>query len=135
MAHAAGLAADLAERLFVAALLHDVGAFSLRDRMAFRSTEATDTQEHCLRGAAFLAKVPWLESAADIVRHHHTPWSRWAGLSQGDEELCISTSAPGWRGRKTTGFCTDAGNTSATCASPVCAIRRSCAARWRMRGL
>jgi HD-GYP domain-containing protein (c-di-GMP phosphodiesterase class II) len=74
---AAGLPAERLENAFVAALLHDVGAFSLEEKIALHDWETNETEVHCIRGATLLEAVPWLQDAARLVRHHHTEWRRW----------------------------------------------------------
>ena len=73
----AGLSEERLENAFIAALLHDVGAISLEEKIALHNSEVTSTDEHCLRGELLLATVPWLEDAARIVRFHHTEWQNW----------------------------------------------------------
>lgn len=65
------------ENSFIAALLHDIGALSLEEKIALHNSEVRDTQPHCIRGELLLQKVPWLESAARLIRFHHTGWEDW----------------------------------------------------------
>jgi len=74
---------DLAiEELFIAALLHDIGALSVEEKVALRQatieeSEVEDVEGHCIRGETLLEKVSWLEPAAKIVRFHHRDWTQW----------------------------------------------------------
>jgi HD-GYP domain-containing protein (c-di-GMP phosphodiesterase class II) len=70
----AKLSDERLENNFIAALLHDVGALSLEEKISLHDSETENTDKHCLRGEFLLDKVPWLKSAAKIVRYHHTPW-------------------------------------------------------------
>ncbi len=74
---AACLPAGRLESVFMAALLHDVGAFSIEEKMALHSFETEEIDLHCERGAALLETVPWLQDEARLVRRHHTEWRRW----------------------------------------------------------
>ena len=65
------------EQIFVAALLHDVGAISPEEKIEIQKFEEENTWRHCVRGQLFLESVSWLEPAGDIVRHHHTAWNDW----------------------------------------------------------
>ncbi len=79
MAREAELCSDEMERVFLAALLHDIGAFSLEEKVSLHESKA-DPEEleiHCVRGQRLLEKVPWLNRAADIVRFHHRDWREW----------------------------------------------------------
>jgi HD-GYP domain-containing protein (c-di-GMP phosphodiesterase class II) len=78
MSKAAKLTADKQERTFIAALLHDIGAFSLEEKIALRNSEVENTGEHCIRGELLLDHIPWLKDSAKIIRFHHTPWQEWS---------------------------------------------------------
>lgn len=72
----AGLdSADQAD-LALAGMLHDVGAFSLKDRLSALAFESTD-QTHPETGARLLEGFPGMARAAGLVRAHHTPWKKW----------------------------------------------------------
>ena len=74
MGKAAALSDEAIERLFVAGLLHDIGALSPEEKINLHAFEETNTEDHCIRGHILLQTVPWLRSAANIVRYHHTEW-------------------------------------------------------------
>ena len=76
MAEAAGLAADEVERIFVAALMHDVGALSLEEKQRIHRFD-DDLDPHCRIGADLLEGTTVLAHAAPVVRHHHRQWSEW----------------------------------------------------------
>jgi HD-GYP domain-containing protein (c-di-GMP phosphodiesterase class II) len=77
MGRAAGHPHERLERTFIAALLHDIGAFSLEEKFSIRSFEVEDIEEHCLRGEMLLRDVPWLKDSALLIRHHHREWQQW----------------------------------------------------------
>lgn len=90
MGKAAGLPERTIEEVFVAALLHDVGALSVEEKESLHQSSPSYSEEkevarHCILGQALLEKVPWLKPAAEIVRYHHTYLKEWDG----------STDAPG----------------------------------------
>ena len=76
MAEQALLSPAQTERLFLAAMLHDIGAFTTLEKMGHCEFEDADWEPHCLRGELVYSQVPWLVESARIVRLHHTPWSR-----------------------------------------------------------
>jgi HD-GYP domain-containing protein (c-di-GMP phosphodiesterase class II) len=76
MAQAAGLAEDEIERIFVAALMHDVGALSLEEKQRIHRFD-DDLDPHCRIGADLLEGTAVLAHAAPVVRHHHRQWSEW----------------------------------------------------------
>lgn len=73
----ANLAPDMIEDIFVAGLLHDIGAISVEEKLAIHSFETTDNTLHCIRGELLLNQIPWLSNISKIVRYHHQPWSEW----------------------------------------------------------
>jgi HD-GYP domain-containing protein (c-di-GMP phosphodiesterase class II) len=93
------IAANLARRmdlprterseLYMAALLHDVGGFTLQSRLAALQFEA-DGARHAELGYRLLRTNPLLESTALIVRHHHTPFSRFDTLSEDPRKLFLA---------------------------------------------
>ena len=76
MAEEAALAASQIEKLFLAAMLHDIGAFTALEKISHYEFEAEDCEPHCLRGEHIYSQVPWLAASAKMVRLHHTPWCR-----------------------------------------------------------
>lgn len=82
MGKVAGVSEEIMEDAFIAALLHDIGALSVEEKVALRQSfveevEIEDTDTHCIRGYILLKKVPWLAPPAQIVRFHHREWSEW----------------------------------------------------------
>ncbi len=65
------------ERIFMAALLHDVGALAPEDKIRLHEFEEQNLQTHCIRGESLFNMAPLLRPAAKIVRHHHRPWRAW----------------------------------------------------------
>ena len=68
---------ELSENIFSAALLHDIGALSVEEKMLVHNFETTNYELHCIRGEILLEQIPWFQKVAKIIRHHHTRWSLW----------------------------------------------------------
>ncbi len=68
-----GLNATDTTDLVMAALLHDIGAFSLDLKLDGLDFDA-DLTEHSFMGYRLLRDHPLLERASQIVRFHHTSW-------------------------------------------------------------
>lgn len=77
MGKAAKLPDERLEKLFIAALLHDIGAFSLEEKIRIRNSEDDDTEQHCIRAELLLNNIPWLKDSAKTIRHHHKGWKHW----------------------------------------------------------
>lgn len=78
LAMGAGLPVDKIEKIYMAALLHDIGALSLEEKGRLHAGfEAVNPDVHCILGEALFELSPLLKSSAKIVRHHHTAWQDW----------------------------------------------------------
>jgi len=78
IAQAARLPEDKIEKLYLAALLHDIGALSLEEKIQLHTGfDEIDLDTHCILGEALFDLSPLLAPAAKIVRYHHKPWQAW----------------------------------------------------------
>jgi HD-GYP domain-containing protein (c-di-GMP phosphodiesterase class II) len=77
MGKAADLSPAAVKRLFVAALLHDIGALSLEEKIGIHRFDIVNTDLHCIRGESLMESIPWLRPASKIVRYHHREWEQW----------------------------------------------------------
>ena len=77
MGKAAGFSDERLEKGFIAALLHDIGALSVEEKISLVKSETRDIEDHCIKGEFLLKKVPWLGDAGQIVRFHHKKWEDW----------------------------------------------------------
>ena len=60
LAHAAGLPRDETRKMFLGAILHDVGALTPEDKTRLQHFEEKNIEAHCIRGAALFASCPLL---------------------------------------------------------------------------
>lgn len=79
LAEEAGLSGQSCADLALAGMVHDVGAFSLKDRLSALAFESSD-QTHPEIGYRLLSGYPGFARAAGMVRAHHTPWNGGEGL-------------------------------------------------------
>ncbi|MBF0523664.1 MAG: HD domain-containing protein [Deltaproteobacteria bacterium] len=83
LAEAAQFPSSVIEQIFIAALLHDIGALSPEEKLGLHeSTYEGNLESHCIYGENVLKRVPIFEHASRIVRHHHT---KWPDLAQSHE--------------------------------------------------
>lgn len=73
--------------LVVAGMLHDIGAFSLHDRLGLMQFEGERRMEHAMAGYLLLKSFPPFSHIADMVRFHHLPWRDGVGASYGGETV------------------------------------------------
>jgi putative nucleotidyltransferase with HDIG domain len=69
--HELGAASDMVRSATQAALLHDVGVFSLKDKLAATAFEFEDENLHADLGAELFAGYKPLEQTSKIIRYHH----------------------------------------------------------------
>jgi len=78
LASGAGLPVDKIEKIYMAALLHDIGALSLEEKERIHAGfEYINPDIHCILGEILFKLSPLLKPSAKIVRHHHTSWQDW----------------------------------------------------------
>jgi len=77
MGMAAGFSAERLEKGFITALVHDIGAFTLEEKLSLNNLEFEDREEHCIRGYKLLYNAPWLKDTAEIIKFHHRKWDEW----------------------------------------------------------
>jgi HD-GYP domain-containing protein (c-di-GMP phosphodiesterase class II) len=65
------------ERIFIAALLHDIGALTPEDKIRIHRFDETNIEDHCRIGELLLKSCPLLAPSAPAVRHHHRLWEDW----------------------------------------------------------
>jgi HD-GYP domain-containing protein (c-di-GMP phosphodiesterase class II) len=73
------------ENVFIAGLLHDIGALSIEEKKSLHDNETTEVEQHCIRGQNLFKSTPWLAPCADLVRYHHRDWVMWEGLQDTPE--------------------------------------------------
>ena len=73
------------ENVFIAGLLHDIGALSIEEKKSLHDNETTEVEQHCIRGQNLFKSTPWLAPCADLVRYHHRDWVMWEGLQNAPE--------------------------------------------------
>lgn len=75
LAEIAGLSGQARADLALAGMLHDVGAFSLKDRLSALHFDTSD-HSHAQTGYRLLSGYPGFARVAELVRLHHTAWGK-----------------------------------------------------------
>lgn len=73
----ANLEPEIIENIFTAALLHDIGAVTVEEKIAFHNFEDVNENIHTIRGELLLEQIPWLRKISKIVKNHHRHWDDW----------------------------------------------------------
>lgn len=77
MGRVSNISTEKLEQYFIAALLHDIGALSLEEKITLRNYEVDDVERHCILGSYLLNETPWFKEASKIIRYHHREWQQW----------------------------------------------------------
>lgn len=73
--------------LATAGALHDIGAFSLKERLDLMAFEVTNPGRHCMAGFLLLNDFKPLSSIARIIKFHHIPWEAGKGTRRNGEDV------------------------------------------------
>jgi len=73
--------------LFMAGALHDIGAFSLQDRLDLLEFEDTKPGEHSVAGSLILDTFTPFSSIALLIKFHHVHWKNGEGAFQNGESV------------------------------------------------
>ena len=75
-----GLSIEQQREVLLAGLLHDVGAFSFREKLALIDDERIEgVHNHAFIGASVLESFLPLKDVANIIRYHHVSWQKGKG--------------------------------------------------------
>lgn len=74
-----GLSKVEKSEIFLAGLLHDIGALSTKERMELLKDRAPDLHRHSFVGADILKIFKPFSTISDIIRFHHLPWDDGKG--------------------------------------------------------
>lgn len=94
LAEEAGKPYDFRRDAALAAALHDIGAFSSRERLHLLQFEIDSPHSHAEAGYLLLRGFEPFHQMARIVRFHHVPWqngegARFRGKDVPDEAQCV----------------------------------------------
>ncbi len=82
IAESYGLTKQQQREVLLAGLLHDVGAFALKDRLELLDSDDLPTRHnHAFIGASILEGFEPLKNVAQIIRFHHVAWECGRGVA------------------------------------------------------
>ncbi len=87
-----GLSRNSQDELIVAGALHDVGALSLKEKLAVMTFDRTDLHAHAEVGWRLMGKFAPFARAASFVRFHHTFWRDASRATNSDEAVPLEAS-------------------------------------------
>ncbi|MGB4439158.1 MAG: HD domain-containing phosphohydrolase [Sedimentibacter sp.] len=78
---------DYQYNIFLASLIHDIGALSTKEKIELIETEPVDANNHAFRGAKLLEGFKPLQTSAGIIKFHHIPWNNGKGNTYMGEDV------------------------------------------------
>lgn len=81
------LGADARREVCLAGALHDIGAFSLDERLDLLAFEETRPMQHAEAGYLLLREFAPFREVAEMVRCHHLAWNHGAGETHQDRPV------------------------------------------------
>ena len=85
LAEELGFSAEERYELAVAGSLHDIGAFSLQERLDLLEFEQEDPGSHAMAGYLFLKDFRPFHDIAGLIKYHHLPWNDGEGNTHDGE--------------------------------------------------
>jgi HD-GYP domain-containing protein (c-di-GMP phosphodiesterase class II) len=82
-----GMSVEERYELATAGALHDIGAFSLQERLELLEFEDSKAGEHSMAGYLLLRDFEPFSSIARMIRFHHVPWKYGKGSVQNGESV------------------------------------------------
>jgi HD-GYP domain-containing protein (c-di-GMP phosphodiesterase class II) len=82
-----GLSTEKINDVFMASIMHDIGAIVFSDRLNLNNFELDNAHLHGDLGALLLERFEPFESFAPLVRYHHVPWEYGVGNNILGEEV------------------------------------------------
>lgn len=77
--------------VFLAGLIHDIGALSKKEKLELIETEPLTINSHAFRGARLVGGFLPLANSAKIIKFHHLPWNKGSGLEYQGEEVPLAS--------------------------------------------
>ncbi len=79
LAEEMGLSTPQQRHVLIAGMVHDIGAFSVNERLSLIENEPVTVNGHAFSGARLLGECGPFAEVAETVRYHHLPWNHGAG--------------------------------------------------------
>lgn len=79
------------KEIFMSALVHDIGALSMNEKLEIVDAEPENVNVHAFRGAKLLSEFTPLREAAYIIKFHHIPWNNGEGLMHNGEQVPLAS--------------------------------------------
>jgi len=85
------LSIERQKNIYFAALAHDIGALSMKERLEIIEKEPFTIHNHAFKGAKLLEEFKPLKHSAKIIKFHHLPWNYGEGRFYMGEEVLLGS--------------------------------------------
>lgn len=86
-----GLPLEEQRDIFLAGLVHDIGALSSDKRLEFIEKEPMNIDNHAFIGAKLMQECRPIQDLALIIKYHHLPWNHGKGTSHQGERVSFGS--------------------------------------------
>lgn len=77
--------------VYLAGLLHDIGALSTAEKLELIEAEPVNVNNHGFRGAKLIQDFKPLQGPANIIKYHHLPWNYGEGRTFNGEDVYLAS--------------------------------------------
>jgi len=88
-----GLSQQEISNIFLASTIHDIGAFSLKERLNIIKFEIENPYQHAEKGYLLIKDFPLFSDISKLIRYHHISWAEGDGKYFHGEDVPISSHA------------------------------------------
>jgi len=92
LAREMGLPEQEQQDIIIAGMLHDIGAFTVAERLALIEEEPVTVNSHAFRGAKLLESFEPLNKIARAVRYHHVQWQYAKGMHFNGQDVPLASN-------------------------------------------
>lgn len=73
--------------VYIAGLVHDIGALTVDERISVINSEYKELNRHAFVGGDLVSNFAPLKKVSKIIRYHHIPWNHGQGMNYKGEEV------------------------------------------------
>lgn len=79
------------KNIFLAGLIHDIGALSINEKLDVIENESVNINDHAFKGAKLIEGFYPLQKVSGIIKFHHLPWNCGGGHIYNGEEVPLES--------------------------------------------
>lgn len=87
LSEAIGLSQQEQKTVVLAALIHDIGALTAREKFEVLEKESPSIDSHAFLGARLIKNFKPLKKVSEVVKYHHAPWKDEKGRLYNEKQI------------------------------------------------